>query len=120
VRGGCPYRVEVVDILDPTQSDVLPYGEVEAFEVLKDDGDLATQLIWIHSRYVDAVPRDGSRRGLVKPGQHFGEGCLAGAVLPDQRDYFAGTDLQRHAPQGGRPAGRIGESQVVRGEAVKT
>ncbi len=78
--------------LGPAVGDVVAHGGVEQQHVLRHDADLAAQAVERHGGDVDAVDRDPARAGFVQAHEEVGEGALAGAVGPDDRDGFAGGD----------------------------
>src|SRR5262245_20634829 len=64
-------------------------------EVLIDGRDAELLRIeWAIDADGPAFPEDGSQISGADPGDHLDEGRLAGAVVADETDHFAGADLE--------------------------
>ena len=85
-------KLDVVLLLEPVDTAycyVLSSGHLVAHEVLKDDTDIPMEIFQGVLPKVDAVQQNLSLGGIVEAGDEFDHGCLALAVLPNQRDSFS-------------------------------
>src|SRR3546814_15295766 len=67
---------------------------------------------------IAAVEQDTAGVGRVQPGQQLDQGGLAGAVLADQRQRLAWTDVQVDVLQRRGVGAGVGEADVLEADAV--
>src|SRR5690606_32918270 len=67
---------------------------------------------------VGAIEGDAAAGRLVEPGQELDQRGLARAVLADQGQLLARTQVERDAGEGRAIAAGIGERDVLEGQAV--
>src|SRR5437879_2883534 len=83
---------------------------VEEADVLERARDaVARDLVRLETRDVLAVEHDSAAGGLVEAGDVVEEGCLAGAVGPDQREDLAALDVKAHVVNSHKAAKSLGE-----------
>ena len=78
--------------LDVADAYVFSCGEEEFGEVLEGDAEEASVLFEIEFLHISAVQKYHSFGGLVESCENFDDGCLAGAVLTDERDALLGGE----------------------------
>ncbi len=74
---------------DAAHGDVFAGRHFVAHEVLKDDADLAVQILDAVVAQVHAVQQDPALGGVVQAREQFDDRGLALPVFADQRDAFA-------------------------------
>ena len=107
----------VVHRVDLADADVLARGQVVAHEVLEDHADVRAQVVQVVVAQVAAIEQDAAFIRVVEPRQQLHQRGLAGAVLADQRQHFAGAQFEIQPAQ--RPAlgAGITEADVLEREA---
>ena len=92
----------IVARLDAPHGDVLRRGQVIAHEVLEDDPDVRAQRGEVVLPQIVPVEEDPALVGVVEAGEQLHERRLPRAVLPHEREHFAGP--QREGQVAYRPA----------------
>ena len=108
----------VAGALHTADGDVLPRRHLVAHEVLKDDADLAVQLLERVLAQVPAVEQDLADGRVVKPRDQLDDSGLTLAVLADERDALARPQVEVEVAQHGAVRARVGERHVAELEAL--
>ncbi len=81
--------------------------------VLKDDADLAADLLDVERLQLSAVVGDGPLGRRLEPEQEPQQGRLAGTRRADHGDELTGPDLEVHRVEDQGPVGRVPERDIV-------
>ena len=105
--------------LDASDRDVLGSRECVAHEVLEDHADVRAQLLEIVFAQIMAIEQDAAFVRVVEPRQQLDQCRLAGAVLADEREHFAGLQRERKLAHGPALGARITETDVLEHESLR-
>src|SRR5205823_10565865 len=100
------------------EADVLAGGELVLDEALEDCRGAGAPGGRVDLPQIDAVDEDAARGRLVETEEEARQGALAGAVLADERQPLAGTDLQAHLVEGGRGGAGVGKAHAFERDAL--
>ena len=104
--------------LDAADRDVLGGRERVAHEVLEDHADVRAQLAEIVFAQVMAIEQDAAFVRVVEAREQFHQRRLAGAVLADQCQHFAGVERERKLAHGPMLGAGITEADVLENESL--
>ena len=104
---GCVFDLPSCGVWSPV-ADVFVDRIVEEDRLLRHDCDLLAEIGQRDAANIDAVDTDRAEVRIVEPRQEIDEGRLTGTVLADDRDRFAGLDLERDALERGRTGPPLG------------
>jgi len=111
VQGAVHIRVGNVA---PGQADVRLQRVVEQIRVLRDQRDVAAQIVELQLPQIDAAEGDAPLLRVPEAEQQIGHRRLAGTRSPDQRHRHTRPHVERHAVQRGRGPAWIGKMHRVK------
>src|SRR5215469_10167915 len=98
--------------LGPAESNVLADAPPKQDVFLQHEADPITERILLKIAYIPRINSHRSGLGVIKTGDHSGDGRLSSASRPNQGDYFAGLDPKTYVSQH-RSTCNVAEGHIV-------
>src|SRR5258708_9174127 len=105
--------MEVIDLIDSSDSDVFACCHFVAHEVLKDDADFAVKILQVILSKIHAIQQNLAFDWVVESRHELHERGLAFAVFADQRNPLSSTEMQVQSVDHHPGSARIVEGNIA-------
>src|SRR5579862_2355037 len=110
--------MQILPVLDSTDSDVIGGGHFIAHIVLKNDSDLAMEILDLVVAQVNAIQENTARCGIVQACEKFDQCRFSLAIFSDERHTFPLLQAKVELIENLVAGAGIGEGHITKLKAV--
>src|SRR5271155_1403441 len=107
-----------MNLLDTAHGNILAGRHLVPHEVLKNNADLAVQVLEVVLSEIDAIQKHLPFGGIVKPGEQLDDGRFSLAVFADQRDPLSRMEMEIQSIQNQARISGIAKSNIAEFESA--